>query len=337
VHFGSDEQPGIRRTGRSRFRYRNERTGRPASAADLTRIRSLAVPPAWTDVWISVDPDGHVQATGRDARGRKQYRYHAEWTAQQASTKFAELPAFAGAIGRLRRRVQRDLARPGLERDRVVATVIRLLDVTSLRVGNDEYARSNGSYGLTTLRNSHAVIRGAAIRLNFPGKSAHQFDLTVRDARLARIVRACQDLPGQQLFQYDTDDGPVSIDSADVNAYLGSHGVVGASAKTFRTWNATVLAATGFAEAAAGGLAANRQSVNMVIDAVARELGNTRAVCRASYVHPSVVSAYVDGRLAALWEPAVGRRPSGLTADERRTLRLITRRSAGRGPRAATG
>jgi DNA topoisomerase I len=327
MRFGSDDEPGIRRRGTTRFTYVDERSGTRPSADDLARIRSLAVPPAWTEVWISADPESHVQATGRDARHRKQYRYHPEFTSQQASNKFAELPAFAGALGRLRRKVDRDLTRRALDRDRVLATVVRLIDVTSLRIGNDEYARTNGSYGLTTLQDRHAVIRGSTIHFAFRGKSAHDFDVTVQDRRLARIVRACQDLPGQQLFQFEAVDGLGSIGSSDVNAYLSEHGLVGATAKTFRTWNATVLAAIGFAESARAGMAPTNRSINAVVDEVAAELGNTRAVCRASYIHPTLFTSFVDGRIGPSWDQPVGRSPAGLSADERRTLRLITGRA----------
>jgi DNA topoisomerase-1 len=327
MRFGSDEEPGIRRTGTKRHHYVNERTGRPPSRVDLARIRALAVPPAWTDVWIAADDESHLQATGRDAKGRKQYRYHPEFVAQQAANKFDDLVAFAGSLGRLRRQVQRDLADHGLTHDRIVATVVRLLDVTSLRVGNDEYARVNGSFGLTTLRNGHAVVRGSTIHFAFRGKSAHTFDVTVTDRRLAKIVRACQDLPGQQLFEYEAASGIRAVGSVDVNTYLGEHGMTGSTAKTFRTWNATVLAASGFAEAARAGLEPTARSINAVIDDVAKELGNTRSVCRASYVHPKVIASYVDGRIEQAWARDIGTRPTGLSAAERRTLRLIAPRS----------
>src|SRR4051794_8887454 len=196
LRFGSDEEPGIRRHGVERFRYTVERTGRAPSHADLERIRSLAIPPAWTNVWISADPWSHLQATGRDAKGRKQYRYHPTFTTSQSENKFADLATFGHVLGGLRTRVDRDLRRNALDHDRVVATVVRLLDITSLRVGNTEYSRTNGSFGLTTLHNGHATVRGSTIHLTFRGKSSHDFDIRVDNARLAKIVRGCQHLPG---------------------------------------------------------------------------------------------------------------------------------------------
>jgi len=322
LRFGSDQEPGIRRRGVKRFSYLNEATGKEPSKLDLERIRRLAVPPAWTDVWIAADADSHLQATGRDARGRKQYRYHDEFTSSRAENKFADLVPFGNALGGLRRRVDRDLRRTDLDHDRVVATLVRLLDVTSLRIGNAEYERSNNSYGLTTLRNRHATVRQSTIHLTFPGKSAHLFDLSVDSARLAAVVRGCQHLPGQRLFEYRAADGSTrAIGSSDVNQYLAEHAGAGATAKTFRTWNATVRAAERLADAAQRG--ATKRVVNDVIDQVADHLGNTRAVCRGSYIHPAVVEAFIDGTLLKRWQRPVGQRPSGLMVAERRTLRLL--------------
>ena len=325
LRFGSDQEPGIRRRGTKRFSYTNERTRRPVtSAADLERIKSLVVPPAWTDVWIAADPYSHLQATGRDARGRKQYRYHEAFIDDRAHHKFADLVAFAASLGKLRRRVDRDLRKGELSHDRVVATVVRLLDVTSLRIGNTEYARSNKSFGLTTLRNRHAVVRGSAIHLEFRGKSAHDFDVTIEDRRLAKIVRSCQHLPGQQLFQYKTLDETVRrIDSVDVNAYLGEHGRPGATAKTFRTWNATVRAAEALFAATQQEETPSKMVLNAAIDQVADHLGNTRSVCRSSYVHPAVVDAYLDGSLAKRWGRPIGQRSNGLSIAEKKTVRLL--------------
>lgn len=323
LRYGSDAEPGIRRRGTKRFAYVNERTGRPASRADVERITALAIPPAWTDVWIAADPTSHVQATGRDAKGRKQYRYHPDHTSSRSADKFADLVPFAHALGRVRNRVRRDLRADELDHDQVVAVVVRLLDVTGLRVGNPQYARENGSFGLTTLRRRHARLRGSTLRLSFRGKSKHQFDVDVDSAPLARVVRRCQHLPGQHLFQYERDGERRAISSNDVNAYLAEYGSPGITAKTFRTWNATVLAAERFAAAAQDGLEPTAAAVNDVIDAVAHQLGNTRAVCRSSYVHPAVIEAFLDGSLAVRWNRPVGTRPGGLTADERRTLRLL--------------
>jgi DNA topoisomerase-1 len=324
VHFGSGDEPGIRRRGSTRFTYVDERTNRPASKRNLERIHALAVPPAWSDVWIATDPGSHLQAWGRDARGRKQYRYHPAFTESQSENKFGDLVSFAQVLGSLRARVTRDLGKNDLSHDRVVATVVRLLDVTSLRVGNVEYARSNRSFGLTTLRNRHVTVHGTTIRFTFRGKSAHDFDVLVDNARLAKIVRSCQHLPGQQLFEYTAEDGVVrAIGSSDVNTYLGEHGVPGMTAKTFRTWNATVRAAEGLADVAAVEEVPTKSVVNAVIDQVADHLGNTRSVCRNSYVHPAVVAAYLDGSLTKQWPRPVGRRPAGLLDGERRTLRLL--------------
>ena len=324
LHLGSDQEPGIRRRGSKRFTYVDERSRRAPSGRDLERIRALAVPPAWSDVWIAADAGSHLQATGRDARGRKQYRYHPAFTESQSENKFDDLVAFAQVLGSLRSRVTRDLARDDLSHDRVVATVVRLLDLTSLRVGNIEYARANRSFGLTTLRSRHVTVRGTTIRLTFRGKSAHDFDVFVDNARLAKIVRACQHLPGQQLFEYAEVDGMVrAIGSSDVNTYLAEHGAPGMTAKTFRTWHATVRAAEGLADVAAIEEAPTKRVLNAVVDQVADHLGNTRSICLKSYVHPAAVDTYLDGSLVKHWRRPIGRRPSGLMDSERRTLRLL--------------
>jgi DNA topoisomerase-1 len=324
LRFASDQEPGIRRHGNKRFTYINERTGRAASAADLERIKALAVPPAWTDVWIAAHANSHLQATGRDARGRKQYRYHDAFVDDRANDKFADLVPFAAALGPLRRRVDRDLRLGELNHDRVVATVVRLLDVTSLRIGNTEYARSNGSFGLTTLRNRHVQVRGGTIHFEFRGKSAHDFDLEVDNRRLAKIVRSCQHLPGQRLFEYRALDGTIrTVDSNDVNTYLGEHGRAGTTAKTFRTWNATVRAAEALFVATQEEEKPTAAVLNAAIDQVADHLGNTRSVCRTSYVHPAVVEAYLDGSLAGRWQRPVSQRANRLSVSERKTVRLL--------------
>ena len=334
LQFGSDQAPGIRRTGTKRFAYVHD-DGRRASPEDLERIRKLVIPPAWTKVWIAADPWSHLQATGRDAKGRKQYRYHEVFTADQAANKFADLVPFGHALGPLRRRVRKDLARTDLSHAHVCATLVRLLDITSLRIGNEEYSRTNESFGLTTLLNDHARVRGSTIHLAFRGKSRHDFDVHVGDARLARIVRRCQDLPGQRLFEYRDDFGQVrTVGSSDVNAYLSEHAAPGFTAKTFRTWNATVRAGQGLADASAHVDLPSKKVLNEVIDDVAGHLGNTRAVCRNSYIHPAVIEAYVDGSLAKRWQRPVAAGPSGLTVSERRALRLV--RAAGRAQRLAS-
>jgi DNA topoisomerase-1 len=324
LRFGSDQEPGIRRHGTKRFTYVYERTGRPASAADIERIKALVIPPAWTDVWIAAHANSHLQATGRDARGRKQYRYHSAFVDDRAHDKFADLVPFAGALGPLRRRVDRDLRLGELNHDRVVATVVRLLDVTSLRIGNAEYARSNGSFGLTTLRNKHVHVRGSSIHFEFRGKSAHEFDVEVDSPRLAKVVRSCQHLPGQRLFEYRAlDDTIRTVDSSDVNEYLGEHARPGTTAKTFRTWNATVRAAEALFVATQDEDKPTAAVLNAAIDQVADHLGNTRSVCRSSYVHPAVVEAYLEGTLAARWQRPVGQRSNRLSVSERKTVRLL--------------
>lgn len=325
LRHGTDAEPGIRRVGTSKFRYRVELTRRTPSAADRERIRRLAVPPAWTDVWIAADPRSHLQATGRDQRGRKQYRYHPLFADGTTALKFGQLHNFGAGLGTLRRRVQRDLGTGRLGHDCVVAIVVRLLDVTSLRVGNQSYAKDNKSYGLTTLRSRHAAVRGGHISFGFVGKSHHRFDIDIESPVLARLVRKCQDLPGQMLFQYRTDDGGVRpVTSQEVNAYLSAHCFPSATAKTFRTWNASVAAGRALSAASAQG-PANKLTLNSVIDAVADELGNTRAVCRSSYVHPALPEAFLDGSLSRRWDSAPPARPAGLNADERRLLRFLHR------------
>ena len=323
VRLGSDEEPGIRRTGSARPRYIDERTGKPPSAAHLERIRKLAVPPAWTDVWIAGDAKSHVQATGRDSRGRKQYRYHADFVTHRSSDKFGGLAEFGLALGALRRQVDRDLATVSLDHDHVVAVVVRLLDLTALRVGNEQYARTNRSFGLTTLRNHHAVVQGSTVELKFRGKGAKMFDITIEDRDLARVVRRCQHLPGQSLFEYRDEDGAIRrVGSTDVNEYVSRHGATGATAKTFRTWEGSTLAADGLANAAAD-KAPTKAVLKGVIEEVAATLGNTPTVCRASYVHPLVIDTYLDGSLPRLWSKPAPRAPSGLVASERRLLRLL--------------
>lgn len=324
MHFVSGSEPGIRRLGQRRFRYVDETTSAAVGPDDEQRIRALAIPPAWTSVWISADPDAHLQAWGRDAKGRKQYRYHPDYRAQCEATKFEQLLPFASGLGALRRRVDTDLRRPALDHDRVVAAVVRLLDMTLLRVGNEEYARTNGSFGLTTLRDRHVSITAAGVRLRFAGKSGHRFDVDVASPRMARVVRRCQELPGQVLFQYvDGARGARPVSSNDVNEYLRRHSRVDATAKTFRTWGASALAAELLADAPEPG--SRRESarvVNAAIDEVAAHLGNTRSVCRASYVHPLVIASYLDGSLPAAHR-APRSAPRGLSPSERRLVGLL--------------
>jgi DNA topoisomerase-1 len=278
--------------------------------ATLARIRSLAIPPAWTDVWISPHARGHMQATGRDAKGRKQFRYHPRWTAQRDEDKYSRLIGFCRVLPRLRRRVSRDLKRPGLDQEKVVATIVRLMETTLIRVGNEEYARQNGSYGLTTLRQRHAKVKGSTVRLKFKGKSGKEVDAEVSDRRVARVVRQLQELPGQELFEWVDDGGERhSISSQDVNDYLRETTGEDFTAKDFRTWAGTVLAAAALRSSSGfESVAEAKQNVISAIDRVARRLGNTRAVCRRSYVHPAVLDAYLEGSLDRPLEQLLKRR-----------------------------
>jgi DNA topoisomerase-1 len=333
-----DDGPGIRRLKRGRgFVYVRPDGQRVGDAATRRRIASLVIPPAWTDVWIAPHSLGHVQATGRDARGRKQHRYHPRWVAVRDAAKYSRTIAFGQALPALRRRVRRDLASPGMTRQKVLALVVRLLERTLIRVGNDEYAAQNGSFGLTTIRDRHAQVRRASIRFRFRGKSGKMHDVSIGDRRLARLVKQCQELPGSQLFQYRDDRGRVRrVGSADVNAYLRAAMGEAFTAKDVRTWAGTVLAATAFYELAQSSPPpAGDVAVVRAIDAVAAVLGNTRAVCRRCYVHPEVLAAYQDGSLVRALEPRPGRtlrRPATLRPIEASVLSLLRRRSA-RSPR----
>ena len=301
--YVDDGAPGIRRQRAGRgFRYLGAHGRVLRDAATLNRIRALAIPPAWRDVWICRSARGHVQATGRDARGRKQYRYHADWQATRGEGKFARLAAFGRALPRLRRRLRSDRARPGLPQHKVLAIVVTLLAQTLIRVGNDEYARSNGSFGLTTLRDRHVrVARGRAV-FRFAGKSGQQHEITLADARLVRLVRQCQDLPGQQLFQFIDDDGKRQpVDSAQVNDYLRDAMGDEFTAKDFRTWGGTLRAIAALASVPvpdAGGERARKACITAAVAQVAHELGNTPAVCRKAYIHPEVFVAWREGKLA---------------------------------------
>ncbi|MGE0859285.1 MAG: DNA topoisomerase IB [Gammaproteobacteria bacterium] len=298
LRYVSDRRPGYTRENvRGGMRY-VEATGAVVRDAEiLARIARLAIPPAWTDVWICADPQGHLQATGRDTRGRKQYRYHPAWRARRERDKFGALRDFGRALPTLRRRVEADLALPGLSDTKVVAAAVRLLDLTLMRIGNTEYARLNGSFGLTTLRNRHVRVAGEQVLFSFRGKGGRAQRLGVIDRRLARIVARCRELPGQELFQYlDAEGRQRPIDSGAVNAYLATVAGEGCTAKSFRTWGASLLAARLFArqsaEQAAG---APRQGLRPVLEAVAAALGNTPAICRKSYVHPALIDAYQSG------------------------------------------
>jgi DNA topoisomerase I len=297
--------------------------------AVLQRIHELRIPPAWTNVWICPSPNGHLQATGRDARGRKQYRYHSNWDTARDSLKYDRVILFAKNLPRIRRRIARDLKRPGLPREKVLAAMLRLMDRTAIRVGNEEYARANHSYGLTTLQDHHARIRGSDIQLRFRGKSGKVQDILLSDKRLAKIVRSCQELPGQDLFQYLDESGAVcDVTSRDVNDYLRHIGGHDFTAKDFRTWAGNTIAVDALVmRVGASSIASAKRNINAALDCVASQLGNTRAVCRKSYVHPGVLEAYLLGKLEKLPQ-RVGGRP-GLTAIEVNVVVLLERLASG--------
>ncbi len=324
--FVSDEQPGIRRRkSGSGFSYRDGDGTRVGDARTLDRIRSLAVPPAWTDVWICADPHGHLQATGRDARGRKQYRYHPDWRALCEADKYEHLLDFGRVLPRIRRTVRRDLQRSGFPRERVLATVVGLLESTMIRVGNEEYARTNSSYGLTTLRNRHVRDKRGELDVGVPGKSNVEHQVTVEDRRLVRIIRRLQDLPGQNLIQYVDDDGNRRpVQSEDVNDYLRAAADADVTAKDFRTWMGTLLAAQGLAaiDRPESDREAKRVVTSTVAD-VAAQLGNTAAVCRRCYVHPAVIDHFLAGDLHDLWATVPGTPKRDLRADEHRLLGIL--------------
>jgi DNA topoisomerase I len=341
LRFATDARPGITRRRRGRGFSYHDPEGRVIRDPDLLRrIRALAIPPAWTDVWICPWPNGHIQATGRDARGRKQHRYHPDWRAHRDEQKYGRLIAFARALPRIRRRVDEDLARPGLPREKVLATVARLLELTLIRVGNDEYSRLNKSFGLTTLRDRHVKVAGSTVRFRFRGKGGKEHEVGLRDRRLAALIRRCQELPGQELFQYD-DDGVVrDVTSDDVNEYIREIAGEEFSAKDFRTWAGTVLAYRALRGLEpAGTEQQTRRNVVEAIRQTAGVLGNTAAVCRASYVHPAVLEAYVDGRIdAATVADDAGTAAAAQTAprEERAVVELLREQLEGDAARAGS-
>jgi DNA topoisomerase-1 len=325
--------PGIlREKSGDGFRYRYPTGDLVTDDEVLKRIKAMAIPPAWTEVWICPDPCGHLQATGRDARGRKQNRYHAKWREVRDENKFARMIAFAKALPKIRAAVQRDLQRPPLTRDNVLATVVRLLELSLIRVGNEEYARNNDSFGLTTLRDRHVRVRGSNLIFSFRGKGGKWHEVGVQDRRLARLVKNCQDIPGQELFQYlDVDGMRRKVSSEDVNAYLREISGQEFTAKDFRTWAGTVLAA---AELAGQGVCETkkqaRKSLVAAVQAVAARLGNTPAVCKKCYIHPHVLGAFSETRLVNLLQvtPGSKRNGQGLRLEERAVLRFLKKRLA---------
>jgi DNA topoisomerase-1 len=307
LRYVTDDDPGIRRLRCGRgFRYVDPRGRTVRDVREIERIRRIVIPPAWEQVWISPDPRGHIQATGRDGRGRKQYRYHPRWREHRDGTKFARLAVFGAALPSIRERAEADLRLHGLPRERALAVVVDLLDRTLVRVGNPEYARENGSYGLTTLRDEHVDVDGATVRLCFRGKGGRRFEVDVHDRRVARVVRRMQDLPGHRLFEYVDDQGEVrAVGSGDVNEYLREVGGGPFSAKDYRTWGGTVHVVERLLEVGEAATRGEAESnVREAIASAAVRLGNTPAVTRRSYVHPLVVDAYLEGTLPRLWEEA---------------------------------
>jgi DNA topoisomerase-1 len=300
LRYVSDEKPGITRKKAGKgITYVGPDGKRVKDEETLARIKALAIPPAWTEVWISPSERGHIQATGRDDKGRKQYRYHEKWHEVRDETKFNRMVAFGKALPGIRKRVEQNLSLRGMPRERVLATVVRLLETTLIRVGNEEYARENKSFGLTTMRNRHVEVDGSEVRFHFKGKSGKTHDVSVKDRRVAAIVKRSQDLPGQDLFEYVDDEGELqTVDSADVNEYLREISGEDFTAKDFRTWAGTVLASVALQEMEkVDSEAGAKKNVVQAVERVARRLGNTPAVCRKCYVHPAVIESYLDGSL----------------------------------------
>lgn len=339
LRYVNDRSPGIQRVsvlkqGKPAFRYLaadGKRLSGKASEALLARIKSLVIPPAWTDVWICPWENGHIQVTARDARGRKQYRYHPQWRAVRDEAKYGHLLQFGPALPLIRDAIHKALAKPGLSREKVLAAVISLLESTHIRVGNEEYARSNNSFGLTTLKNRHVQIKGTSIAFEFRGKSGVKHAVSLRDARLSRIIRHMRELPGQELFQYlDEDGNRHAIDSSDVNDYLRNIAGDSYTAKDFRTWSGTLYAARALQELgpAESDAEAKKNIVNAIAQ-VAKKLGNTPAICRKCYVHPDVLQAYMEGRLCDEWKACASvaaNSPTSLQKEEAILLKFLALR-----------
>ena len=326
LRYVNDDEPGYqrRRSGRG-FVYLDRRDRRITNRAQIERIDALAIPPAWTDVWICPDAQGHLQATGRDAKGRKQYRYHVAWRAQQEQDKYQRMIDFGTALPGIRKQVAADYRRRGVPREKVLAVVVHLLESSLIRVGNDEYAKANGSYGLTTLRDRHVRFDAGDVRFSFAGKSGKDHTVTVHDARTARVVRRCRDLPGQRLFQYLDEDGKRrSVGSTEVNEYLRAAGGSDFTAKDFRTWIGTLLAAVALdAVDVPSSDAEARRNATLAITAVSKRLGNTPTVARNSYVHPDIVDLYLAGDLGETWHRRPARDGRYMLAEEKRLLDVL--------------
>jgi DNA topoisomerase-1 len=348
LRYVTDAMPGIRRVGDkgNGFHYVGVDGEEVTDPATLERVRKLGIPPAYSDVWISPIPHGHLQATGRDEKGRKQYRYHERWREVRDETKYDKMLSFGAALPLIRRRVSDDLSRRGLPREKVIAAVVKLLEKTRIRVGNDEYAKANESYGLTTMRDEHVEVSGTAVRFKFKGKSHKEHEIDLRDPRIAKVVKQCRDLPGQELFQYvDPATGEQHrIGSGDVNTYLREVTGEEFTAKDFRTWAGTVLCALELAAAELPEKPSEvKKAISAAIQEVSQRLGNTPAICRKSYVHPLVLDVYSEGGLSdtlkAIREELLPvREESALTPDEAAVLSLLARRLAptgGKGIRKA--
>jgi DNA topoisomerase I len=343
LRYVSDDRPGIHRKKSGKgFSYVQPDGRKLSDARLLRRIKSLAVPPAWTDVWICAFADGHLQATGRDAKGRKQYRYHPLFREMRESTKYEHLIAFAQALPGIRAKVREHMSLRGLPREKVLATVVHLLETTLIRVGNDDYAKQNKSYGLTTLKQRHAEVEGSAVRFRFTGKGGKQWSLRVRDRRVARIIRSCQDLPGQELLQYIDEEGNLQdVTSNDVNAYLKEITGEEITAKDFRTWAGTVLAALALKEVESFESAAQaKRNLRAAIERVAARLGNTSTICRKCYVHPDVLNSYLDRDLMRAIKAELAKRLgdelTGLQPEEGAVLAFLRTRLESGGEASAS-
>lgn len=333
LRYVTDSKPGItrRRAGKG-WSYKGPDGEAMKDEKTLARIKALAIPPAWQEVWICPTPNGHLQATGIDSKGRKQYRYHAKWREVRDEAKYERMMAFGQALPKIRQRVERDLARPGLPREKALATVVRLLETTLIRVGNEEYAKVNKSFGLTTMRTRHVKVEGTELLFRFKGKSGITHSISIRDRRLAGVVRKCQELPGQELFTYVGEDGAIHpVHSGDVNDYLKEISGEAFTAKDFRTWAGTVLAAMSLQELEAVDEEAKaKRNVVAAIERVAERLGNTPAICRKCYVHPAILESYLDGSLIrGLKERThqeLAENLGGLPPEEAAVLALLTKR-----------
>ncbi len=315
LHYVEDTQAGLsRKILRGKFVYFDAQGQRIKDEAEIKRINALVIPPAYTDVWICADPQGHLQATGRDARGRKQYRYHPRWREVRDQNKYSRMVQFGLALPKVRKKIEAQLAQPGIGRDKVMATVISLLDATLIRIGNSQYARDNRSYGLTTLRNKHVAVRGNSILFEFRGKSGVEHKISVTDRRLAKVIKRCMELPGQNLFQYLDDNGERhTVSSSDINAYLQNLTGADFTAKDYRTWAGSALALATLRKLDWEPEGDAKKHIVDMVKAVSRQLGNTPAICRKCYIHPAVMEGFLQGELAKLPR---SRQRKGLRAEE---------------------